>query len=189
MNTISPNSTTLNHVGLDAHDMRLDAIQQEFADNCAPHSQGIILNAMGVDISQADLLNEAWQHGWYSPGMGTPGTDIGNLLELHGVPVTRTVNASLADLANELAKGNPVIVGVDSGELWSPGYDEAFEDAMFGPRPDHALLVGGMDFTDDFSHGHVNIIDPGTGDFCHPYDINQFADAWSDSGNLMITIS
>lgn len=53
---------------------------------------------------------------------------------------------------------------------------------------DHALIVTGIEFNENFNDGTVNLIDPGTGDFSIGYDIDQFCDAWDDSDNFMVSI-
>lgn len=174
--------------GLPTKDFMSPKVQQLFDDTCAIKSQEIILNAAGVPVSEENLREEAIYHGWYSPGCGTPMSAIGELMQLHGVEVQSFINASLYNLTSELAKGHPVIVGVDSGELWHPGVQEKIEDYINGQIPDHALIVSGIEFNEDFSSGIVNVIDPGTGEYCHPYTLDQFIDAWNDSDNFMISI-
>jgi hypothetical protein len=182
-------STTANNLfGLPTENLFSEDIMQQYNDTCAVKSQEIILNNAGIPVTEEQLRQEACDNGWYSPGLGTPINDIGYLLESHGIDVAQVTNASMYNLVSELSKGMPVLVGVDSGELWNPGIDETFEDLIYGPQADHALLVGGIEFNDDFSDGVVNIIDPGTGDFCKEYPISQFEDAWDDSGNFMLMI-
>lgn len=175
--------------GLPTRDIVSDKIQQAFDDTCAIKSQEIVMNAAGLEVSETDLREEAIRNGWYSPGFGTPMEDVGKLMEAHGLEVQQQVHGNMFNLVSELSKGHPVIVGVDSGELWNPSFEERFEDIIKGPCADHALIVGGVDFNDDFSGGIVNIIDPGTGDFAIGYDMDVFEDAWNDSGNFMLTIN
>lgn len=175
--------------GLPSVDGYSDLIQQQYCDTCAIKSQEILMHGLGFDVNETQLVNEAFANGWYTPGDGTAMEDVGKLLELHGVGVSQTQNNSLYNLVGELAKGNPVIVGVDSGELWQSGIDETFEDIVMGPQADHALIVSGIEFNDDFTSGTISIIDPGTGDYCKEYDLSHFSDAWADSGNFMLTIN
>lgn len=174
--------------GLPTYDLWAPKVQQLFDDTCAIKSQEIILNAAGIHVTEEELREEAINHGWYSPGCGTPIESIGELMQIHGMAVQPYVNASLFNLAAELSKGHPVIVGVDSGELWRPGADEITEDITEGKIPDHALIVSGIEFNDDYSDGVVNVIDPGTGEYCHAYGLEEFLDAWNDSDNFMISI-
>lgn len=175
--------------GLPTHDAVSDKIQQSFDDTCAIKSQEIVMNAAGLDVTEIELREEATQNGWYAPGFGTPMEDVGKLMEAHGMDVLQQVHGNMFNLVSELAKGHPVIVGVDSGELWNPRFEEKIEDLFHGPQADHALIVGGVEFNDDFSGGTVNLIDPGTGDFAVGYDMATFEDAWADSDNFMLTIN
>lgn len=184
METTAP-TTQFGLPGLDAHS---DSIQQSEADTCAIKAQEIMMHGMGMDVEEAQLIQEAIDHGWYTPGEGTTIGDVGKLMELHGADVTPSQGASMYNLVSELSQGHPVLVGVDSGELWTPGADETFEDIIHGPQADHALLVSGVNFNDDFTSGTVNLIDPGTGDVCKEYPMEQFVDAWDDSDNFMLTI-
>lgn len=175
--------------GLPTENLHSDSIEQQYADTCAIKSQEIIMNSVGFNVSEEELRNEAYQNGWYAPNMGTPMEDVGKLMENHGLDVTQTQNASMYNLVSELSKGHPVIVGVDSGELWESGPQETFEDVIQGPQADHALIVSGIDFNDDFTDGTVNVIDPGTGDYCAGYPLSQFEDAWDDSDDFMVSIN
>lgn len=174
--------------GLPTYDENSDNIHQAHDDTCAIKSQEIIMNAAGLNVTEEELRTEAIQNGWYVPGVGTRMEDVGMLMEAHGMEVKQQLHGSIVNLAVELSKGHPIIVGVDSGELWNPGASETFEDFIKGPGADHALIVGGISFNDDFSGGIVNLIDPGTGDFAIGYDAAQFCDAWNDSDNFMLTI-
>lgn len=175
--------------GLPTRDIVSDKVQQAFDDTCAIKSQEIVMNAAGLEVSECGLREEAMQNGWYSPGFGTPMEDVGKLMEAHGIQVQQQVHGNMFNLVSELSKGHPVIVGVDSGELWNPCFEEKVEDVIKGPCADHALIVGGVEFNNDFSGGTVNLIDPGTGDFAVGYDMAVFEDAWNDSDNFMLIIN
>ena len=175
--------------GLPTYDAFSEDVRQQFTDSCAIQSQNIVMNAAGIHTTESELLDEAVANGWYTPGCGTPREDVGKLMEAHGMEVQQQLHGSVYNLVSELSKGHPVIVWVDSGELWNPGIDETFEDIIRGPQADHALIVGGITFDDGFDSGTVNLIDPGTGDFAIGYDLDQFTDAWNDSDNFMVTIS
>ncbi len=164
-----------------------DNVKQLYDDTCAIKSQQLILKAHGHDISETELRNEAMVNGWYTPGQGTLKEDVGNLLENHGMNVKHFEQASIDQLSNEIVQGHNVIVAVDSGELWNPGIDETFEDIISGEQPDHALLVSGFLIDPFTAEESVLLTDPGTGDVCADYPIDQFAEAWDDSGNFMIS--
>lgn len=180
------NANTL--FGLPTYNVKSNDVRQYYDDTCAIKSQEILMNASGLNVTEEELRFEAIQNGWYAPGVGTPMEDVGKLMETHGMDVQQQIHGSIFNLIGELSKGNPVIVGVDSGELWHPSVDETFEDIIEGPYADHALIVGGIEFTDDFRSCTVNLIDPGTGDFGVAYDLDAFEDAWNDSDNFMVSI-
>lgn len=163
-------------------------VLQSYPDTCAIKSQQLILESNGVDVSEAELRDEAMRNGWYVPGYGTPMENVGDLLESHGMGVHRYVNSSVSDIANELSKGHQIIVGVDSGELWNSGPDETFEDIIYGEQADHALLVSGIVVDPFTSEESVLLTDPGTGDVCMEYLMEQFEDAWDDSGDFMVSV-
>ena len=164
-----------------------NSIQQEYADTCAIKSQQLILNDFGVPVSEDQLVQYSIEHGWYSgDGTGTQMGDVGKLLAEAGIPCTQTVNANVFDLANELAQGHKVIVGVDSGELWDNKLLGWWNDFFHGDTPDHALIVAGIDMADP-NNPMVILTDPGTGQESQAYPMDQFMDAWSDSKHFMVS--
>lgn len=168
--------------------LTVDDIQQEFPDTCAIKSQQIILESHDINVSEQDLVEESIDKGWYVPGQGgTMPEDVGNLLEEHGMTVNHFDNATIDDIASELAKGHQVIVGVDSGELWQPGHFESLEDFFKLGGADHALIVSGIQVNPLTSEREVLLTDPGTGEVTHTYTMDQFEDAWDDSDTFMIS--
>lgn len=174
--------------GLPAQNGFSETVQQQYNDTCAIKSQQLILESVGIDISEEELREEAIRNGWYFPNQGTPLEYSGKLLEYHGLPVQQQLHGSIFNLVSELSKGHPIIVGVDSGELWNKGIDETMEDLIFGEFPDHALIVSGIEYNGLLSDWQVNVIDPGTGGNLTNYDLEQFEDAWADSGYFMVTL-
>lgn len=164
-----------------------DIVQQAYDDTCAIKSQQLILNANGVDITEDQLRIEAYENGWYYPGNGTPVEYVGALIEAHGIQVERRTDATIDGLRSETAHGHNVIVGVDSGELWNKGVEETFEDIFIGPQADHALLVSGFAINPLTGTESILLTDPGTGELFADYPVEQFEDAWDDSGNYFVT--
>lgn len=158
-------------------------VQQSYNDTCAIKSQQMVLNDFGNPITEDQLVQQAKQFNIYSPGEGTSPQDVGKLLELNGVHCTQHEDATIYDLTSALAKGQKVIIGVDSGELWQ---GEPMGDLMSGEQADHALIVAGID-TSDPNNIEVILTDPGTGQEGARYPMDQFLDAWHDSGNFMVT--
>ncbi|GIW96399.1 MAG: hypothetical protein KatS3mg110_4440 [Pirellulaceae bacterium] len=161
--------------------------QQSFPDTCAIRCQEFIIQQFtGVDISEEQLVQEAKENNWYTPGGGMPLEYVGNLLEVHGIPVKRFFNANQYALAAELAQGHKVIVAVDSNELWNnshPIVNKIYD--LQEERADHAVVVTGID-TQDPDHPHVIISDPGNGEVAARYPLEQFLDAWRDSNFFMV---
>lgn len=168
-------------IGENPEDIYNPNVQQTYPDTCAIKSQQLILEDFGINISENQLVNEAMIKGVYSPGSGTIPQHVGILLNDHGVPVETTMNATVLDLTRALAEGHKVIIGVDSGELWENGFLENFED-LFSDGADHALIVAGI----DASTHEVILTDPGSGQEGIRYPLEQFIDAWQDSGNFMV---
>ena len=161
-------------------------VNQYYSDTCAIRSQELILHDFGIELTQEQLIAQAQANGWYTEGGGTPIEDVGKLLEINGVEISRYDNGNVYNLANELAQGHRVIVGVDADELWHGGILQDIYDTFLGESANHALIVAGLDTTDP-NNVKVILTDPGTGDVAKSYPLDQFLDAWNDSGNLMIS--
>ena len=169
--------------GLPPIDATSPLVQQGYDDTCAIRSQQLILQDFGINVTEDELVALAGEQGWYD--QGTPQDCVGNILDYYGVETQRFYDANIFSLTSELAQGHRVIIAVDSGELWSPGWGEKFSD-FFGPAPDHALIVAGIDTTDP-DNVTVQLMDPGTGEIAAGYPLVQFMDAWEDSGFQMVS--
>ena len=178
--------------GTPVHDAAFWEGRQNYADTCAIRCQEYILQQFrGVDFPEKMLVEEAKSHGWYEPGHGTTFDNVGNLLELHGVPVHRYTEANVFHLANELAQGHKVIIGVDSSVLW--GHNETMDSMLdtiqhhfeLSHGADHAVVVSGIDTTDPH-HVRVIISDPGDGKAVASYPMEQFLHAWEGSHFYMV---
>ena len=165
-------------------------VQQQYPDTCAIKSQQLILEDYGIDVSEDDLVKTSIEHGWYNGG-GTMPQDVGNLLELANIPVSKHPGANVFNLMNELAQGHKIIVGVDADELWhndtiSEKYLNWCND-FWGPQGgNHALVVMGID-TSDPNNIQVIVKDPGSGEDGKPYPLAQFMDAWADTQCYMVS--
>jgi len=164
--------------------------QQSYPDTCAIRSQEYILEVMtGQEFDEDQLVQEALEKDWYTPGMGTPVEHVGKLLEHHGVPVNRYENASIFHLANELSQGHQVIVGVDASELQkNPILDGLLSEALdkLGlSGANHAVVVTGIETTES-GDTFVVIADPGTGEPAARYPLEQFLYAWQDSNCFLV---
>jgi hypothetical protein len=165
---------------------------QESTHSCAVAAQEFVLNDItGGHYSEADLCAIAEANGWYVPGQGTAPDDIGKLLNTFGIPTERHDGATVDDLAAALANGEHVIVGVDSSEIISPGFDPSDPLDQYpgvpGQGVDHAIQVIGIDNRDP-ANPMVVVNDPGLPDGQGgALPLSVFAEAWDDSGNMMVT--
>lgn len=170
----------------------MDVWQQHAGENaCAIGAQGMVLEYLtGQRVSEEQLIDEAAGQGWYDAN-GTAPADVGNLLELHGVPVQQVEGASLEQLEGVLADGGAAIVGLDADEIWAPGHDPG--DDTVGDAPgipgqgaNHAVWVTGIDNSDP-ANPMVVLNDSG-----HPdgqgleVPLDEFMGAWQDSGNFLV---
>ena len=123
-------------------------------DNCAVVAEMSLINQFGIGLTQeqADYISSS--NGWYHPGGGTSPADIGNMMDMYGIPNHSVQNATLDDLARELQAGHGVIVGLDSDQLWDQGplndlkialcKGLGLDSSQFMPA-DHAVVVTGID--------------------------------------------
>lgn len=160
------------------------------ADNCAVAAElSIIHQFIGNHLSLDDASYISASHGWYQPGMGTDPSEIGNLMDLSGIPNHTVMGGTIYQLASELQQGHGVIVGVNADELWDEGIlnqiKQFFLDAFglddINPA-NHAVTVTGIDISDP-DHPMVIINDSGTPNGAAvKYPLDQFTDAWENSG-------
>lgn len=165
---------------------------QDMPDNCAVAAETSLINQFlpdGVSLEEANYISMS--NGWWEPGSGTQPSEIGNLMDLFGIPNHTVMNAEIGDLIGELQVGHGVIVGVNSAELWEQGVlgelrnwlieNLGLDSAAF-TQADHAVVVTGMDFSDP-DHPMVFLNDSGTPDGAGAaYPLEKFADAWENSG-------
>jgi hypothetical protein len=169
-----------------------DWIYQDQIDNCAVAAETSLINQFiggGLTLDDASYISAS--NGWYEPGGGTMPGEIGNLMDLNGVPNHSVINASVEQLVTELQNGNGIIVGVNSSELWDEGiwndikqfFNDAFglDTADFNPA-DHAVVVTGIDLSDPENPMAI-LNDSGTPNGAAVrYPLDQFVDAWDNSG-------
>ncbi len=172
--------------GENALNIKSDAVHQSYRKSCGIKSQQLALEKMGIHVSEDQLVQEALDNGWFTYEEGTPVSDLGKLMELHGVSTHRIEDGNIFNLINEFSQGHQVIMAVDSGELWHPGIMEKIEDHLPGNiGVDHALLVCGIN-TDDPKNVKIILTDPGSGDLLKEYPLHQFVDAAEDSQFYMV---
>lgn len=181
-------------IGDPGHDMECWH-QQRYTDDCAIVSQQFVLeNLTGKHFSENDLCREAIADGCYHPGSGTPAYHVGHLLEEHGIPVERHFGGTTLELSDKLARGEKVIVGVNSEEIWMSEKEANLNQTLNeysgipGQQADHAVEVTGIVYPEsDPLHPKVVLNDPGSpdgGGMMVP--LEQFEKAWAAGGNYLV---
>jgi hypothetical protein len=165
-------------------------ILQTEIDNCAVAAEVSIINQfVGGDLCLDEATYHSAANGWYQPGIGTNPSDIGNMMDLHGISNHTVMGATIEQLTVELQNGHGVIVGVNSAELWDQGlliqvkqfFLDAFGLDNINPA-DHAVVVTGVDVSDP-NNPMVIINDSGTPNGAAVrYPLDQFVRAWENSG-------
>ena len=160
---------------------------------CAPTSVAMVLSEiLGIQVDTSDaVVSRALDMGLiefdpdnpdYKDFGGWSGmTEIGAmaLLESYGVDANYRYG-DLDDLAAYLDAGHAIMIAVDSSEVWENIDDDSTDG---GQAADHMLVVKNI----DVSTGTVALNDPGDPDgSMRQIPLDQFLDAWSDSGNGMI---
>jgi hypothetical protein len=162
--------------------------RQGHPDTCAIVSQLSILDGLGVEVTEAELVRIAEEAGLYTPGIGATGDGMGSLLQAFGLPVERTEGEGFDDLVGRLERGEQIMVGVNSATLWRGASDVLDGDVLVEGRPDHAVQVIGVAGLDS-PEPVVVLNDPGVDDgrgMMVP--LNQFLSAWEASDNLLIAV-
>ncbi len=149
---------------------------------CCLECEKFILTARGVSFDERRLLATALQNKWQEE-KGTSLSNIGRHLENHGFSVSRHYQCSIQDIREALAAGSDIIAVVDGGELTGDRIQEVREDVLFGPIPDHSVVVLSCD------DATVRIFDPDSPNPEDTYPISQFRDAWADSKNYLVIIN
>lgn len=163
--------------------------QQTSPTSCAVVAQLSVYESItGNDISEAEVCRIAEENGWYDPDAGTKADNVGKILNALGIPTEQHYNATLVEIADALERGDKVIVGLDSQEIWHPETDPTtglpLEQEV--PNSGHAVWVTGIEEKPD---GSVKIIlnDSGIPDGQRSeVDAEDFVNAWDDFSNQVV---
>ena len=150
---------------------------------CCLECEKHIMRQHGINYDEQQLLNNAIRQGWLKEN-GTALHNVGRHLETAGLVVSRQYNASIQNIVEALNNGESVIVAVDSGELTGDTHIETLEDAFIGSLPDHTVVV--LDC--NVEENTITIFDPNSPNQEDTYRLSQFANAWADSKNYLVTI-
>ena len=147
-------------------------------NDCLPTSVAMVLTEItGSEVPQADLVDLADELDLLGPtGMSM----AGGLQLLHHYGVDADVRTgSMDELRIMLDNGDPIIIGLDSDDLYGEGDAQFGDDLVAG----HAVVITGI----DDGAGVVYINDPGFPDGAGvAISIEAFEDAWADADNTMI---
>jgi hypothetical protein len=147
----------------------------------------IIRQFSRVNLPESHYVREAREHGWYPEGSVTSFKDVGNLLELHGIPVHRYTNANIFNLATELAQGHKVIIGMAADAPWAQNSILARIGYKFGfAGMSRVANIVEIDVGDPESVKVVIASDPGTGEVAARYPLDNFLDAYQQGPFFMV---
>ena len=150
---------------------------------CCLECEKYIMRQHGLNYDELQLLHDATCNGWLKEN-GTALHNVGRHLEAAGLVVVRQYEASVQDIAKALSNGEGVIVAVDGGELLGSQHIEQLEDTYIGAMPDHTVVVTNYNEGKD----EIIIFDPNSPNQQDSYNLSQFANAWADSKNYLVTI-
>ncbi len=151
---------------------------QAGANDCLPTSVAMVLTeATGNTVAAEDVVDLANELALLGPdGMTLEGGLA--LLDHYGVDA-EVQTGNVEDLRAMLDAGKPVIIGLDSDDLYGAG-DQPFSDDLVAG---HAVVITGI----DDEAGLIYINDPGFPDGAGvAISIDDFEDAWKDADNTMI---
>lgn len=163
----------------------LERAANNTVDNlCAIRCEGYALRALGIDVSDKELIAESEQRGWLKKE-GTPLHCIGLLSGIYGLYVTRRYDCSWADMIRAVIKREIVIAVIDNTELKLSLEEAKRNDIEFGEKPNHTIVVKSI----DLEHKYIDILDPEDSNFTKSYPLEVFQNAWNDSYNYLVCIS
>ena len=178
---------------IDSEDMETDAptasilpimsrAARNVVDNlCAVRCEGYALRALGVDVSDKELEEEAVSQGLLETD-GTALYSIGQLSAKHGLFVSRKYDCTVKDIAKSLKHGDVVIAVIDNSELTLKREESRQTDLLYGELPNHAIIIKSIDIDDN----SITLLNPGDSNEEHLYPLDRFIDAWNDSSNYLI---
>ncbi len=161
------------------------ALAAEYGEEniCCLECEKYVMDRFGITYDEQKLIENALRNGWQKEH-GTALHNVGRHLEQAGLVVSRQYECKIDDIVESLAQGGLVIVAVDSGELMSNTHLETLEDAYIGSLPDHTVVVVSCNIEEDL----ITISDPNSPNQQDSYSLSQFANAWADSKNYLVTI-
>lgn len=154
--------------------MRLAANSE--ANDCVVKCEAFVLSKFGKVSQYNRLCREACYHDWLQKG-GTPLYNIGRLLELAQLSVSRRFRGTLEEMQGELNGKCSVIVAMNANRLANP-------KSRASAACDHAVVV--TEINQD--EGYVELYDPQSGNQADRYPVETFLRAWKPSKNFFVSI-
>lgn len=155
-------------------------------NSCAIVAQINIYESLtGYQLPEEIVCRFAEEAGWYDQQTGTLVIDTGNLLEALGIPIERSFDCSIGDIAGALSNGDKVMVCLDASEIWNPYRELSTDLPLEQNDAGHAVWVTGLDREPD---GSLKVIlnDSGSGEGkMMAVDSADFMNAWQDSACFM----
>ena len=146
------------------------------ANDCVVKCEAFVLGLFGKDSQYKKLYREARHRDWLRKD-GTPLYNIGRLLELAQLSVSRRFRGTLEDMRGELNGNCSVIVALNAGRLENP---QSRSSAVC----DHAVVVTEI----NKDKGYVELYDPQSGNQADRYPVGTFLRAWKPSKNFFVSI-
>jgi len=150
---------------------------------CCLECEKYVMDCYGITYDEHELIENALRNGWQKKN-GTALHNVGRHLETAGLVVSRQYECDINDILTALNKGEGIIVAIDSGELTGNTCIERLEDAYLGQIPDHTVVV----LNCNIRSNQITIFDPNSSNPHDTYNLAQFANAWADSKNYLVTI-
>ena len=146
------------------------------ANDCVVRCEQYILGQRGLQNQYEKLAKQARHHDWLRKE-GTPLYNIGRLLELAQLSVSRRFGGTLDDMLCELNGGCSVIVALNANRLSNP-------QCRTSAVCDHAVVVTEI----NKDEGYVELYDPQGGNQTDHYPVETFLRAWKPSKNFFVSI-
>ena len=149
---------------------------------CSILCEQYALDVFGIHKSLLALRDLAREQGWLEES-GMALSNFGKLSSHFDLKV-RSGMATLEELTAALDKAEQVIVAVDGGELTGNLVEEKLEDVFGGEVSDHTVVV----LTINQEAREAALYDPAFGTEPLVVPLDQFIDAWKDSGNFALIV-
>lgn len=146
------------------------------ANDCVVKCEQYILGQRGLQNQYEKLAKQTRHHDWLRKD-GTPLYNIGRLLELAQLSVSRRFSGTLDDMQRELNGNCSIIVALNASRLSNPQFRTS-------AVCDHAVVVTEI----NKDEGYVELYDPQGGNQADRYPVETFLRAWKPSKNFFVSI-